>query len=146
MSISPLNYFTGCGRSYCITDNLGCCTSQNSSRNCAGPVHLTQQWDIGSRQCCPGAGKKYSSLGGAINYCSTRNGIEGKMLENRIRNCPIPGYKTPVVAYNLYKPCNPPKAACVPKNGKCGYGQCCDGLRCININPGARSHDTYFCQ
>ena len=36
--------------SWCPSSQLGCCNSQNSSTDCAGPVHLTAQWDVGSRR------------------------------------------------------------------------------------------------
>lgn len=62
--------------SFCPSMRLGCCNSENSSKQCAGPVNLTAQWDIGSRPCCPGAGQKYTAMGGLLNYCSTNGGQE----------------------------------------------------------------------
>lgn len=60
--------------SWCPGAQLGCCNQENSSKNCAGPVHLTAQFDIGSRSCC--VGEKYSAMGGILNYCSTNGGKE----------------------------------------------------------------------
>ena len=62
--------------SFCPSMRLGCCNSENSSKQCAGPVNLTAQWDIGSRPCCIGAGKKYTAMGGLLNFCSTNGGKE----------------------------------------------------------------------
>ena len=64
-----------CKRWY-ASQQLGSCNYQNSSLDCVGPVHLTAQWDTGSRPCCKGAGKKYSAMGGLLNFCSTNNGRE----------------------------------------------------------------------
>jgi hypothetical protein len=62
--------------SFCPSRQWGCCTRENTSKQCAGPVHLTGQWDIGSRPCCIGAGQKYTAMGGLINYCSMNGGKE----------------------------------------------------------------------
>lgn len=61
---------------WCPSRRLECANSENSKRTCAGPVHLTSEWDIGSRQCCNGAGKKYSSAHGLLKFCSTNGGKE----------------------------------------------------------------------
>jgi len=67
----------------CSSQQLGCCNQENSSKACAGPAHLTNQFDIGSRSCC--TGKKYTAAGGLINFCSTNNGAErpNSMLVNQ---------------------------------------------------------------
>ena len=62
--------------SYCPGKRLGCCNRENSTKQCAGPVHLTAEWDIGSRSCCIGAGKKFSAEGGLLNFCSVNGGRE----------------------------------------------------------------------
>lgn len=70
--------------SYCPSMRLGCCNSENSSKQCAGPVNLTAQWDIGSRPCCPGAGQKYTAMGGLLNFCSRNGGKEYTGGDNRV--------------------------------------------------------------
>ena len=81
-----------CG-SHCASRLLGCCNSENTSLNCVGPVNLTNQWDTGSRPCCPGAGEKYSALGGLLNYCSLNGGSEHP--DGRRVLVSFPRYKDP---------------------------------------------------
>lgn len=91
---------TSCGFSQCLCDSwcpsrqLGCCNSENSAKQCAGPVHLTAQWDIGSRPCCPYSGQKYSAMGGLLNFCSVNGGREHPTSEQVLAPYPMAEYAT----------------------------------------------------
>lgn len=120
--------FTPCGcQSYCPSRRLGCCNSENSSFNCAGPVHLTAQWDIGTRPCCKGAGKKYTALGGLLNYCSVNGGKEFSSGEykNYVAPYPLSHYSNILIPKN-----NPPpgqytdRGSRIPGWGTCKYDRC----------------------
>lgn len=78
-----------CKRSLCLGHKLGCRNYMNSSKWCAGPVHLTSEWDIGLRPCCKGAGEKYTAMGGLLNYCSINGGKEYEKISHLTAPYPL---------------------------------------------------------
>jgi hypothetical protein len=102
---------------WCPSRQLGCCNSENSSKNCAGPVHLTAQWDIGSRKCC--IGKKFSTMGGLFNFCSVNGGSESPNSSMVLDPYPI---LTP--SYNPIPPQTSGRCNRIP-----GYGSCKDSSK-----------------
>ena len=59
---------------WCPSEQWGCCGRTNMTSKPAAPVHLTGEWNIGSRPCIQG--QKYSAMGGLVNYCSVNGGKE----------------------------------------------------------------------
>ena len=93
--------------SWCPSAQLGCCNQENSSKNCAGPVHLTAQFDIGSRPCC--VGEKYTAMGGLLNYCSTNGGKELPLGTKFVAPYPMGNYADVIVPKHnpIPDPANP---------------------------------------
>lgn len=127
----PSTQCVQCGRcpcvcmSWCPSRQLGCCNQENSSKQCAGPVHLTGQIDIGSRQCCNGAGKKYTALNGLLNYCSLNDGKEfpgGKPVLSSFGDSNYADILVPLNPNQYNKPQSCPKECYSPEGGNRGNG------------------------
>lgn len=58
----------------CI-DSKQCCGPQQTQRNCAGPLELTGEDNIGSRKCC-GNLKKCVGVNGLKSWCSSNGKCE----------------------------------------------------------------------
>lgn len=100
--------------SWCPSRQIGCCNHENSSMNCAGPVHLTHQFDIGSRPCCKGGGEKYSSMGGLFNYCSVNKGKEFPKGKRVLAPSPMGNYADVELPRNNPRPVKHPRDVILP--------------------------------